>query len=72
MLSRCIDRGCASLLGGTALFLQIGHRKSIDLNFFTVASFNENELSEYLEGKNSFMVDFLASNTLKGRNDPIS
>jgi len=36
------------LVGGTALALQIGHRKSIDLDFFTENTFNENELSEYL------------------------
>jgi predicted nucleotidyltransferase component of viral defense system len=54
------------LVGGTALSLQIGHRKSIDLDFFSVGVFNENELSVYLESKNSLQVDFLAPNTLKG------
>jgi predicted nucleotidyltransferase component of viral defense system len=27
------------LVGGTALSLQIGHRKSVDLDFFTVVDF---------------------------------
>jgi hypothetical protein len=52
------------LVGGTALALQIGHRKSIDLDFFSVHSFNENELAIYLEGKNKLRVDFLTAKYL--------
>lgn len=37
------------LAGGTALALQIGHRISIDLDLFTEASFNENEMLTNLE-----------------------
>ncbi|MFM2268196.1 MAG: hypothetical protein RL757_1637 [Bacteroidota bacterium] len=36
------------LVGGTALSLQIGHRKSIDLDFFTHVDFNPNEILEHL------------------------
>jgi len=32
------------LVGGTALALQIGHRKSIDLDLFTIQDFNSNHL----------------------------
>ena len=59
------------LVGGTALALQIGHRKSIDLDFFSIHPFNENELAFYLEDRNQLRVDFLAANTLKGNIDGI-
>jgi predicted nucleotidyltransferase component of viral defense system len=36
------------LVGGTALALQIGHRKSIDLDLFTTEDFNSSELITYL------------------------
>ena len=32
------------LVGGTALALQIGHRKSVDLDFFTLNTFNPEQL----------------------------
>ena len=54
------------LVGGTALSLQIGHRKSIDLDFFSKSSFNKNELSAYLETSKQFKLDFISKNTLKG------
>lgn len=54
------------LVGGTALALQIGHRTSIDLDFFSVHHFDENEMALYLEGKNLLTVDFITANTLKG------
>lgn len=37
------------LAGGTAIALQIGHRKSIDLDFFTKHEFNENQWIQKLE-----------------------
>lgn len=39
-----------SLAGGTALALQLGHRISIDLDYFTNQSFETNELFEFLRG----------------------
>lgn len=36
------------LVGGTALALQIGHRISIDLDFFSLSSFDENKLKDVL------------------------
>jgi predicted nucleotidyltransferase component of viral defense system len=36
------------LVGGTALALQLGHRKSIDLDFFSVESFQSTQLLENL------------------------
>jgi hypothetical protein len=42
------------LVGGTALALKIGHRKSIDLDLFSPAPFNTNTLTEYLSSKYGF------------------
>lgn len=54
------------LVGGTALALQIGHRISIDLDFFSQASFDENLLIIELESKHNFQLDYQSKNTLKG------
>ena len=45
----------AYLAGGTALALQIGHRVSLDFDFFTAHKFNENL---FLQKITSFPVDF--------------
>jgi hypothetical protein len=37
-----------NLVGGTALALKIGHRKSIDIDLFTTSDFDAQELSKYL------------------------
>lgn len=37
-----------NLVGGTALALKIGHRKSIDIDLFTTTGFNAPEISNYL------------------------
>ncbi|MEZ7838478.1 MAG: nucleotidyl transferase AbiEii/AbiGii toxin family protein [Flavobacteriales bacterium] len=53
------------LVGGTALSLQIGHRISIDLDFFTQDIFDENQLLEILVHKYpDSIVTSKASNTL--------
>lgn len=54
------------LAGGTSLALQLGHRKSIDLDLFTQLDFDTNYLLEYLEQTYKFRVDYTAKNTLKG------
>lgn len=54
------------LVGGTALALQLGHRKSIDLDLFSLHSFNESELSLHLETSKKFKLDFISKNTIKG------
>ncbi len=43
------------LVGGTALALQLGHRKSIDLDLFTVTDFDPEQLLEQL--KKDFRVE---------------
>ena len=53
------------LVGGTALSLQIGHRISVDLDFFTQDIFDENQLLEILVQKYpDTIVTSKASNTL--------
>jgi len=54
------------LVGGTALSLQIGHRKSIDLDFFSKESFNTEEITDYLRLNYSFELDYTSKNTIKG------
>lgn len=54
------------LVGGTALALYLGHRKSIDIDLFTVLSFNEQSLIENLSHDLNFKMHYAAKNTLKG------
>jgi len=54
------------LAGGTSLALQLGHRKSIDLDLFSLEDFDNNFLLEFLEQNFDFKLDFSAKNTLKG------
>ena len=55
-----------NLVGGTALALRIGHRKSIDLVFFTKEEFDVVELREMLVEKYAMTVSFERGQTLKG------
>ncbi len=55
-----------NLAGGTSLALQLGHRKSIDLDMFTQFDFDVSNLIEYLEENYQFKLDFTAKNTIKG------
>jgi len=54
------------LVGGTALALQIGHRRSIDVDFFTRESFDTTGYIEHLEKKFNFSLQFSYKNTVKG------
>lgn len=54
------------LVGGTALALQIGHRKSIDLDLFTQKDINVEELKKHLIDNYNFELSFESENTLKG------
>ena len=55
-----------NLVGGTALALRIGHRKSIDLDLFTRDEFDLEELKSMLIDKYGLRVSFERGNTLKG------
>ncbi len=57
----------AYLAGGTALALQIGHRISIDLDFFTQQEFNESELTQKLGSVSEFVSDGTARWTVWGK-----
>jgi len=37
-----------NLVGGTALALKLGHRKSIDIDLFTTSDFNSTDISKHL------------------------
>ncbi len=50
------------LAGGTALALQIGHRESIDLDFFTQENFNANIISSFT--KFPFVANTLQNNNI--------
>lgn len=54
------------LVGGTALSLQIGHRISIDIYFFTRNDFDAQQLLQHLEQKYQFQEQYRNINTLKG------
>lgn len=54
------------LVGGTALAMQIGHRLSIDLDFFSTSPFDNAQLEAHLSRQYDFSTDYVAVNTLKG------
>ena len=54
------------LVGGTGLALQIGHRKSDDIDLFTIDDFNQKNLLEKLELDFAFRLDYIETNTIKG------
>lgn len=54
------------LVGGTALALKMGHRKSVDLDLFSNFSFDAIQLLENLSADFSYTLFFSANNTLKG------
>lgn len=54
------------LVGGTALALKMGHRKSVDLDLFSNFSFDSVQLLDNLSTDFSFTLFFSANNTLKG------
>ena len=55
-----------NLVGGTALSLHLGHRKSIDLDFFTSETFDLEEVKTMLIKKYDFKVSYSRLHTLKG------
>lgn len=57
----------AYLAGGTALALQIGHRISVDLDFFTIHKFHEVGLMSKLSKISDFKQDRTAEWTILGK-----
>lgn len=54
------------LVGGTALSLYLGHRKSIDIDLFSNFGFDTSQLLENLQQDFDFEIFSTATNTLKG------
>jgi len=54
------------LVGGTGLALQIGHRKSIVIDLFSISDFDQERVLENLEKDFGFQADYIERNTLKG------
>lgn len=57
----------AYLAGGTALALQLGHRISVDLDFFSLNQFDENEVSQNLRKTGEYTLDRNAWQTVMGK-----
>jgi predicted nucleotidyltransferase component of viral defense system len=57
----------AYLAGGTALALQLGHRISYDLDFFTQEEFDEQMLLPEIEKISDFQLDQIAWRTILGK-----
>lgn len=57
----------AYLAGGTAVALQLGHRISFDLDFFTPQEFDTAEIIKELEKTVDFTLDETAKGTILGR-----
>jgi len=72
---QCIENSFFSsdkwyLAGGTALALQVGHRKSVDLDFFTtVKSFDEKKVEETLSLSGVWQTTSLTRATVYGELD---
>ena len=54
------------LADGTALALQIGHRKSVDLDLFSFENFDFEDVNQYLKANYEFTDTFFEKNTVKG------
>lgn len=67
LISNNIEIKQAYLAGGTALALQIGHRISVDLDFFTLHEFNEEMLATKLAMFPEFIQDGTAQWTVWGK-----
>lgn len=54
------------MAGGTALAIQLIHRYSYDLDFFTTKSFDQIKLDKYLKEINGYKLDRFGKDTLLG------
>ncbi len=59
------------LAGGTALALHLGHRTSIDLDFFTQSDFEEMDIVNYLRGIGDLRLDKTGKGTIIGEIDRV-
>ncbi len=56
----------AYLVGGTAVAVHLGHRRSRDLDFFTTASFDPEELATVFSRAGDFAPTTIARGTVNG------
>jgi hypothetical protein len=59
------------LAGGTALALELGHRISVDLDFFSINDFSTREISDKLKIKGHLEIDSISKDTLNGSLDGV-
>jgi hypothetical protein len=59
------------LAGGTALAIQLGHRASIDLDFFSSKKFSSHGLKSRLSQAGTLAVDYEDEDTLNGMLDEV-
>ncbi|MEI7426072.1 MAG: nucleotidyl transferase AbiEii/AbiGii toxin family protein [Candidatus Moraniibacteriota bacterium] len=59
------------LAGGTALAVQIGHRESVDLDFFSYTKFSVHKLKQELSIAGILAVDYEDEDTLVGMLDDV-
>ena len=74
VLEKIVKSGMAKkfyLAGGTALAIQIGHRKSIDLDFFSGEKFSVSSLKKKLSKIGKFRLDHEEEQTLSGSLDGV-
>lgn len=56
-----------NLVGGTALALQLGHRKSIDIDLFTTKAFDSKEIAEHLKTQYGAQINRQSTSGVFGR-----
>jgi len=61
-----------NLVGGTALSLYLGHRKSIDIDLFSNFSFDSGQLIELIQQDYPLQLYFTSPNTIKGSIDKVN
>lgn len=59
------------LAGGTALALELGHRISVDLDFFSINDFSTREIADKLKKKGHLEIDSISKDTLNGSLDGV-
>lgn len=59
------------LAGGTALALELGHRISVDLDFFCIEDFSTREIIDRLKNKGSLNITSQDKDTLNGSLDDV-
>lgn len=59
------------LAGGTALAIELGHRKSIDLDWFSKKDFSNSEIKEILSALGDFVLNSEAEGTIHGTLDKV-